>query len=270
VIIGGLIKDEDRKSAIKIPILGDIPILGKLFASENDGTVKTDILMSITPNIVRGMELPDKDSQAFWSGTEQDYDTKPLFVTSGKSSKPSTKSRDKAAVLDSLAKREMVEPPSGETAKPVSAPSTTKGQPVTTPAAVIEIRPAGASVSIGQEARFDLFAGNMKDLYGAIVTLTYDPKVVEFRMASEGSLLKKDNQQTSFLFSNNIQGGTVDMYMTRIGDVGGVDGAGSLGTFVFQAKSGGVSALSMKGVKLTNFNREQIKTELKDAKVVVK
>jgi hypothetical protein len=110
----------------------------------------------------------------------------------------------------------------------------------------------------------------MKDLYGAIVTLTYDPKVVEFKTASEGSILKKDNQQTSFLFSNNIKGGTVDIYMTRIGDVGGVQGDGSLGTLVFQAKSGGTSELLMKGVKLTNFNREQIKTELKGAKMSVK
>ncbi len=110
----------------------------------------------------------------------------------------------------------------------------------------------------------------MKDLYGVIVTLTYDPKIVEFKTASEGSLLKKDGQQTSFLFSNNIKGGTVDIYMTRIGDVGGVDGAESLGMLVFQAKSGGTSELSLKSVKLTNFNREQIKTEIKGAKVVVK
>ena len=271
VIIGGLIKDEERKSRFKIPILGDIPLLGKLFASADDGTIKTDILMSITPNIVRGMELPDKDSQAFWSGTERDYDTKPLFVSDGKSSKRSAKSLDKAAVLDSLAKREAVAPPpSGETAKPVSAPSATTGQPLTTSAAIIEIRPTEASVSIGQETRFELLAGNMKDLYGAIVTLTYDPKVVEFKTASEGPILKKDGQQTSFLFSNNIKGGTVDIYMTRIGDVGGVQGAGSLGTLVFQAKAGGTTELTMKGVKLTNFNREQIKTELKGAKVVVK
>ncbi len=271
VIIGGLIKDEERKSRFKIPILGDIPLLGKLFASADDGTIKTDILMSITPNIVRGMELPDKDSQAFWSGTERDYDTKPLFVSDGKSSKRSAKSLDKAAVLDSLAKREAVAPPpSGETAKPVSAPSATTGQPLTTSAAIIEIRPTEASVSIGQETRFELLAGNIKDLYGAIVTLTYDPKVVEFKTASEGPILKKDGQQTSFLFSNNIKGGTVDIYMTRIGDVGGVQGAGSLGTLVFQAKAGGTTELTMKGVKLTNFNREQIKTELKGAKVVVK
>jgi general secretion pathway protein D len=290
VIIGGLIKDEERKSRLKIPILGDIPILGKLFSSADDGTIKTDILMSITPNIVRGMELPDKDSQTFWSGTEQDYDTKPLFITDGKSTKQSAKSLDKAAMLDSLAKREAAaHPASGETsklvsapsmtqgqplttetAKPVSAPSATKGQSLTSPSAVIEIRPTEASVSIGQEVRFDLLAGNMTDAYGAIITLTYDPKVVEFKSASEGTLLKKDNQQTSFLFSNNIKGGTVDIYMTRIGDVGGVNGAGSMGTLVFQAKSGGTSELSLKGVKLTNVNHEQIKAELKGAKVVVK
>ena len=110
----------------------------------------------------------------------------------------------------------------------------------------------------------------MKDLYGAIVTLTYDPKVIDFKIASEGTLLKKDNQQTSFLFSNNIKAGTVDIYMTRIGDVGGVNGNGSLCTVVFQAKSGGTSDVSMKSVKLTNFNREQIRTELKGAKMSVK
>jgi general secretion pathway protein D len=271
VIIGGLIKDEERKSRLKIPILGDIPILGKLFASADDGTIKTDILMSITPNIVRGMELPDKDSQEFWSGTELDYDTKPLFVTSGKSSKPSTKPLDQAAVLDSLARREVAtHPVSGETTTPVSAPFAIPGQPLTAAGAVIEVRPAVASVSIGQEARFDLVAVNMKNLYGAIISLAYDPTIIEFKTASEGSLLKKDNQQTSFLFSNNIKGGTVDIYLTRIGDVGGVDGSGSLGTLVFQAKSSGASELSMKLVKVTNYNREQIKTELKGAKVDVK
>ncbi len=106
VIIGGLIKDEERKTRNKIPLLGDIPILGKLFSAADDGTIKTDILMSITPNIVRNMELPDKDTQAFWSGTEENFDTKPLFVTAGKSTKAAEKPLDKTAVLESMAKRE--------------------------------------------------------------------------------------------------------------------------------------------------------------------
>jgi len=271
VIIGGLIKDEERKSKQKIPILGDIPILGRLFSSSDDGTIKTDILMSITPNIVRAMELPDKDSQTFWSGTEDVYDVKPLFVaTTGKSSKPSGKAFDKTSVIEALSQRETTTVSTAQkvpTEAPLSAPTSSS----TVPAAVLlEIKPSDASVSVGQEARFELMASGVKNLYGAIVTLSYDPRIVDFKIANEGSLLKKDNQQTSFLFSNNIKAGTVDIYMTRIGDVGGVDGSGSLCTLVFQAKSAGKSDMSLKSEKLTNFSREQIKTEHKGAQITVK
>ncbi len=277
VIIGGLIKDEERKGRSKIPILGDIPILGKLFSSSDDGTIKTDILMSITPNIVRNMELPDKDTQAFWSGTEDNYDTKPLFVTAAsKSSKAPQKSYDKTAMLESMAKRDAGTPaPAGIAPKqaPVTLPTATAAavQPAVPVAAVVlEMKPQEASAQLGQEARFDVTATGVKDLYGAIMTLSYDPRVVEFKTASEGTLLKKDGQQTSFLFSNNIKAGTVDLYMTRIGDVGGVGGSGALCTLIFQGKSGGTTELAMKSVKLTNFNREQIRTDSKGAKIAVK
>ncbi|HEX9113978.1 MAG TPA: cohesin domain-containing protein, partial [Nitrospirota bacterium] len=274
VIIGGLIKDEERKTRNKIPLLGEIPVMGKLFSSEDDGTIKTDILMSITPNIVRNMELPDKDTQAFWSGTEADFDTKPLFVSAGKSTKPSEKPLDKTAVLESMAKREAAAPAGAAEAKqpPVSAPTpTAAAQPRVEGAPVLlEMKPAEAAASVGQEMRFEIAAGSVKDLYGVILTLSYDPKVVEFKTASEGTLLKKDGQQTSFLFSNNIKAGTVDIYMTRIGDVGGVGGSGSLCTVVFQGKSGGTSDVVLKSVKLTNFNREQVKADTRGAKAVVK
>jgi hypothetical protein len=133
----------------------------------------------------------------------------------------------------------------------------------------VEIRPIEETVQIGQEARFELNAASIKNFYGAMVTLSYDPKVVEFKIANEGTLLKKDGQQTSFLFSNNVGAGTVNLYMTRMGDVGGVDGAGNLCTLIFQAKSGGTSPVRLRRVKLTNLKQEQIKTENKGGKVVV-
>jgi hypothetical protein len=49
-----------------------------------------------------------------------------------------------------------------------------------------------------------------------------------------------------------------------------VDGSGSLCTLVFQGKAGGTSELTMKNAKLTNFKREQIKTDFRGAKVVVR
>ncbi len=269
VIIGGLIKDEERKARIKIPILGDIPILGKLFSTSDDGTVKTDILMSITPNIVRNMELPDKDMQSFWSGTEDNYDIKPLFVTaSSKSSKASQKAYDKTAMLESMAKRE---PGAAPVTLPTPTAAAAQPQPTATAGAVtLEMKPADAAAQLGQDTRFEITAAGVKDLYGAIMTLSYDPRVVEFKSASEGTLLKQDGQQTSFLFSNNIKAGTVDIYMTRIGDVGGVAGAGALCTLIFQGKAGGTTDLTVKSVKLTNFHREQIRADARGARIAVK
>jgi len=277
VIIGGLIKDEERRGSVKIPLLGDIPILGKLFSSSDDGTIKTDILMSITPNIVRSMEIPDKEMQSFWSGTEGDYDTKPLFVTTAnKSTRAPEKAVDKTAVLDAMAKRETagaVEAPGTEKVAPIEPPAMQKPAPAAAQLAggsILEMKPADMSVAVGQDMKFELSIENVRELYGAIVTLGYDPKITEFKTASEGALLKRDGQQTSFLFSNNVKAGTVDIYMTRIGDVGGVSGVGSLGSLVFQSKAGGSGEISLRSVKLTNSSREPIKADLKGAKITVK
>jgi general secretion pathway protein D len=272
VIIGGLIQDEERKTVVKVPLLGEIPVIGKLFSSSSDGTVKTDILMSISPNIVRGLELPDKDVQSFWSGTEETYDVRPLFVSSaGKSSKPSEKPAAKTAVLDSMAQRGApAQPGAVETAKLTPPPAGAEPVPAPPVAASLEIKPADAASQVGQEVKFEISAANVKDLYGAIITLGYDPKVVDFKVASEGQLLKKDGQQTSFLFSNNVKAGTVDIYMTRIGDIGGVEGAGGLCLVTFQGKAGGTSTIIVKSMKLTNFNREQVGADAKGATVTVK
>lgn len=78
-IIGGLIQDDERKTGNRIPGLSDAPLVGRMFAARDDEAVKTDILMSITPHLVRRMELPPVDVQSFWSGTDDSYDTEPVF-----------------------------------------------------------------------------------------------------------------------------------------------------------------------------------------------
>jgi general secretion pathway protein D len=53
VVIGGLISNDKSSSESKVPILGDIPVLGNLFKFTNKANQKTDLLMFITPHIVR-------------------------------------------------------------------------------------------------------------------------------------------------------------------------------------------------------------------------
>jgi general secretion pathway protein D len=71
-ILAGLITDEDRSTADKVPALGQIPILGHLFSSDNGNKTKTEIILSITPHIVGNSRLPDARQLEYWSGTESD------------------------------------------------------------------------------------------------------------------------------------------------------------------------------------------------------
>jgi general secretion pathway protein D len=55
-LLAGLISDEDRRTASKVPFVGEIPILGRLFGSHSDEGIKTEIVLSITPRILRNIQ----------------------------------------------------------------------------------------------------------------------------------------------------------------------------------------------------------------------
>ena len=88
VVLGGLIRDEDRVSLNKIPGLGDLPFLGKLFSSTEKQKVKSDVVLTITPRVIRGLAAPEGGVQSFWSGTEESFGTQPLFSPSDSVSRP--------------------------------------------------------------------------------------------------------------------------------------------------------------------------------------
>lgn len=71
VIIGGLISDEERRTVQKIPLLGDIPAVGSLFSSYDINNNQTDIMMAITPIIIRSQEIPSQEVTKIWSGKEE-------------------------------------------------------------------------------------------------------------------------------------------------------------------------------------------------------
>eukprot|EP00904_Undaria_pinnatifida_P001904 jgi/Undpi1/11714/HiC_scaffold_37.g14009.m1 len=57
VVIGGLVSESSFESETKVPILGDIPILGYLFRSTSESTNRTELIFVITPKIVRAGEI---------------------------------------------------------------------------------------------------------------------------------------------------------------------------------------------------------------------
>lgn len=79
-ILAGLIQDEDRQSANRLPGLGELPVVGRLFSSSTDSTTKNEIVLLITPRIVRNIARPEVRFARFSSGTEAAVGAEPLAL----------------------------------------------------------------------------------------------------------------------------------------------------------------------------------------------
>jgi general secretion pathway protein D len=69
-ILAGLIDDQDRKTINGIPGISKIPLLGKLFSNQTDDKVKTEIILSITPHIIRQRTPQQAHEADIWTGSE--------------------------------------------------------------------------------------------------------------------------------------------------------------------------------------------------------
>lgn len=77
-ILAGLINDADRATTNKVPGLARLPILGRLFANQNESGEKTEVVLLITPRVVRNLIRPDGIDTEIYSGTDAVAGMEPL------------------------------------------------------------------------------------------------------------------------------------------------------------------------------------------------
>jgi general secretion pathway protein D len=79
-VLAGLIQDEERSTANRLPGVGDLPVLGRLFSSHLDTRGKTEIVLLITPRVVRNLARAEHVKAEFHSGTETAIGAAPLVL----------------------------------------------------------------------------------------------------------------------------------------------------------------------------------------------
>ncbi|WP_459573896.1 secretin N-terminal domain-containing protein [Cupriavidus sp. 8B] len=87
-VLGGLISDADRTTADKVPGLGQLPVLGRLFSDHNGDHIKTEIVLQITPHIIRPQRIADADTREIWSGTDANVRTEQLRLDPTRAAAP--------------------------------------------------------------------------------------------------------------------------------------------------------------------------------------
>jgi general secretion pathway protein D len=87
-VLAGLINDEDRRSANGTPGLSDLPVLGRLFTNKDDTANKTEVVLLITPRVLRNVERPGIKLEEFNSGTEVEVGGAPLALPQAVANQP--------------------------------------------------------------------------------------------------------------------------------------------------------------------------------------
>jgi general secretion pathway protein D len=116
-VLAGLIQDEDRRTTDKVPGLGDWPVLGRLFTNNNDNRTKTEIVLLITPYVVRNLDRPAPSALEVASGTEGSLGAAPLRLP-GTGAAPAVSAQQRAQPIP-------VQPAEGQTSSTQGVPPVT-------------------------------------------------------------------------------------------------------------------------------------------------
>jgi len=228
IVLGGLLQEEDRRTKVTIPWIGDIPFLGNLLSSFKTQRVTTEVILTITPHIVNSLRLPGPQGQAFWSGTESVYSTAPLFAMQPKQVAA-------RVALPSSAGTSTEKPGSKKDPAGVTSPeSASLGFQ-------LSLQPTDVTVQIDKEVRLDVMAAHAQAFDTETLTLEFDPKILEFRDATLGEVLGAEAGKAPVAATSSLPAGLVELRLHR--SAGVTQEEGRLLRLTFLAKTPGVSTV---------------------------
>jgi general secretion pathway protein D len=219
-ILAGLISDEDRKIASKVPGLGQLPVLGRLFSSHKDNGTKTEIVLSITPRIVGSGRLPDVSEVEYWAGTESNLRNGTLNVNPrGVVALTSAPSAPVQPARPAIAPRGNVPPGAQNSAS--SNPFTLSWQ-------------GPAQAKPGEKINLALNVKSAQALNRLDLLVSFNPDVFKVIDVVEGGFLQQGN--TASILTKNMDQASGQIQLEVSGTApDGASGAGTLVTLVFEA-----------------------------------
>lgn len=264
-VIGGLIRDDNAVTKNKLPLMGDIPILGEVFNSTDKTKTKREILLSITPHIVKSVRVPQGSTASIWSGGEDDLKFGRNFGTfadeyrAGQQGvEPQVDLSTEEEPIDEKSQKIPFENEKGietidsEPSLSTTAADSSKLAPELITEEVIPEKELGEQtfkpmvfidgkqlVRQGEEFSLRFLVEDIETLFSAPLSVQYDPQLFEFIGAAEGSFLHQENAATVFTYTALNPGGRIVVGLKQGAGGQGVSGAGELFSMQFKAKAVG-------------------------------
>lgn len=242
-LLGGLISNEDRSSANRVPGLGDMPVLGRLFSSQKDDYQRTELILAITPRILRSAPHPDISQAEMWVGSEMATRLRasPARVPLAKAAGA------EAAVTTAAGSQPTANTPAASTALAgAAAAGAAKAAAASGP--ILATWKAPADIKAGAEFVVTLNLSSGAPLRGAPLEISFPAQSLEVLDVSEGSFFKQSGATTSFTQAVNTTTGRIGAGILS-NDSNGATGQGSLLQLRLKAKTAGPIDLGITSLK---------------------
>ncbi len=247
-VLGGLFERTDTKTLNGWPGLAKIPFLRYLFSDEKTDHQENEVLIVLTPRIVRMPEWTKANLRSMYSGSETNVQVKresDIRAPSAQASVP--------------AQQSPVNPnPQAMTPSVPGATTPATGAGAQTQAARIRFEPQALSLRVGQTATIGAVVENVNDLFSIPLLLQYNPAVISVEEVQHGGFLSGGTQEIAIVQRVDKEHGQAIISATRQPNTPGVSGSGTLIGIVIKALAPGSSNLSIVQVNAKDSQQKLI------------
>jgi general secretion pathway protein D len=239
-ILGGIIERNQTVTIQGWPGLSQIPFLRYLFSSEKKTELENEVLVALTPRIIRLPAITPMNLRPLAVGTDENV------------------SLPRAAPPPPETPAGPPQPPAPPSGAPAAAAPTPGPAAPAEGAGGIGFEPAAMTVKTGDRFSVDVLLTNVQDAFAIPLAVGYDPQVLELSDVQLGSFLGGAEQPPALVHRVDPEAGTAIISVSRAPGSAGASGTGTLVTLVFTAKAPGRSPLTINNVAPRNSQRELI------------
>jgi len=262
-VLGGLFQQIDSNTLNGIPGLSQIPFLQYLISDKKKDHQESDVLIVLTPHIVRLPDWTKANLRTIYSGSETNVQVKreaeirtpanpPAAVPANAQPQPAAPANGNPAMTPASAA-----PANGATAQPdATAPR-------------VRFEPGTLNLKVGQTAVVGIAVDNVTDLFAIPMMVQYDPAIVSVEEVQHGAFLSGGNQEIAIVQRVDAEHGQAIISATRQPNTPGVSGSGTLLGLVVKAKAVGNAKLSIVQVNAMDSQRKSIALVTGEATVQV-
>ncbi len=271
-ILGGLVERTNTRSINGWPGFSQIPFLRYFTSQENVENEEQEVLIVVTPHIVRIPNITAENLRSIASGTDTNPEIRLESVVMtpplpGAKGAPAAAAGAAAAPPQGAAPAPQT-PPVG--APTPAAPTAPEQQPAPASAmGVLAFEPSAVSLKPGETTTIGVVVQNAQDLYSIPMLMQYDPKVISIEDVRQGGFLSGGQQPIAVVQRVDKERGQAIVSATRMPNTPGVSGNGTVFGIVVKGVAAGSSTLSILQVNARDSQQRPLQFVTKEATIKV-